>query len=160
PNTAEMIVAPNAMSSEMRMDSIRRESTSRPSSSVPSQCCTFPGTARRFFRSKAVMLYGLIQSAVAAIRIIAAIQTNPMMTISGMRLWFFFGCVETAAVLAIISVIGSASRLALRLTQTRIEITIEKIDHEIGDHHRRGHERQDAVHDREVAIRYRHDRRS
>ena len=59
PKTAAMMVAPKAISSEMRMDSISRLNTSRPSSSVPSGCAQVPpkpiGGWSRARRSMAVM---------------------------------------------------------------------------------------------------------
>lgn len=55
PKTAESTVAPKAMISETRIDWISRDSTSRPSSSVPSQCFSVPGADSRLVRSIAVM---------------------------------------------------------------------------------------------------------
>ena len=51
PTTAEIAVAPKAISSEMRIETSSRDSTSRPSSSVPSQCATLPGAESRLRRS-------------------------------------------------------------------------------------------------------------
>ena len=58
PSVAAMIVPNSAISRLMRIDMMRRESTSRPSSSVPSRCAQVPpiraGGASRAFRSSAV----------------------------------------------------------------------------------------------------------
>ena len=55
PNTADRSVAPKAISSDTRIDWIRRDSTSRPSSSVPSQWPGVPIGASRADRSMRVM---------------------------------------------------------------------------------------------------------
>ncbi len=51
PKVAEMMVAPKATISEIRTETISRDRTSRPSSSVPSQCSVWKGGASLLRRS-------------------------------------------------------------------------------------------------------------
>src|SRR5262245_44145425 len=126
--------------SEIRAPKTRRESRSRPSRSVPSQCAALGGI-RRSSMSMSVGLGSGSRSAIAAATTIAAIQPIASQNNSPN---FDNRAKISAAVAPLISALT-------RMTDPGVKHGVEHIDQESDEHKSRRHEQHHALQDHKIA---------